>query len=141
MESVDKDLQDHDGEMIFHMGDIAYAEGEVKRASLPALTLQGEDDALRSTIHSLPSSLHCIIVPATVAADGSDIASASLVFPRHQARIWDRFFELIEPYAARVPYIIGVGNHEYDYMEGDGGCDPPLPHHADAPPPPPPPPP
>ena len=34
MESVDKDLKEHDGEMIFHMGDIAYAEGEVTCAAL-----------------------------------------------------------------------------------------------------------
>jgi len=61
-ESVAKDLKEHRSEMIFHMGDIAYAEGK--------------------------------------------------------SHIWDRFFELIEPYASTMPYMIGAGNHEYDYTDG-----------------------
>ena len=43
--------------------------------------------------------------------------------------IWDTFMEEIEPYASVAPYMIGIGNHEYDYRTGreqhshEGGSD------------------
>ncbi|KAK9868893.1 hypothetical protein WJX84_002861 [Apatococcus fuscideae] len=34
-------------------------------------------------------------------------------------RVWNTFMDGIEPYASRVPYMVSIGNHEYDYrMEG-----------------------
>ncbi|CAH0515061.1 unnamed protein product [Peronospora belbahrii] len=44
-------------------------------------------------------------------------------YARGHAYIWDKFFHIIEPYATRVPYMISIGNHEYDYMTG-GANDP-----------------
>lgn len=44
-------------------------------------------------------------------------------YARGQAFMWDAFFHLIEPYATRVPYMVSIGNHEYDYMAG-GAHDP-----------------
>eukprot|EP00193_Tetraselmis_chui_P004558 CAMPEP_0177763180 /NCGR_PEP_ID=MMETSP0491_2-20121128/6735_1 /TAXON_ID=63592 /ORGANISM="Tetraselmis chuii, Strain PLY429" /LENGTH=542 /DNA_ID=CAMNT_0019279273 /DNA_START=314 /DNA_END=1942 /DNA_ORIENTATION=+ len=41
-----------------------------------------------------------------------------LSYAEGKAFVWDNFFEMIEPAAARVPYMIGVGNHEYDYTDG-----------------------
>ncbi|KAK9829258.1 hypothetical protein WJX72_004835 [[Myrmecia] bisecta] len=32
--------------------------------------------------------------------------------------IWDTFMDYITPYAAAAPYMIGIGNHEYDYRTG-----------------------
>lgn len=32
--------------------------------------------------------------------------------------IWDTFMDYIEPYAARAPYMLGIGNHEYDWRTG-----------------------
>ncbi|RLN57414.1 hypothetical protein BBJ29_004063 [Phytophthora kernoviae] len=32
--------------------------------------------------------------------------------------IWDQFGHLIEYAAARLPYMIGMGNHDYGYLEG-----------------------
>lgn len=32
--------------------------------------------------------------------------------------IWDTFMDYIEPYSSRAPYMIGIGNHEYDYRTG-----------------------
>ncbi|KAI8466730.1 MAG: metallophosphoesterase [Monoraphidium minutum] len=32
--------------------------------------------------------------------------------------VWDTFMESIEPLAARVPYMVQVGNHEYGYDSG-----------------------
>mmetsp|Transcript_1795 Transcript_1795/g.2594 ORF Transcript_1795/g.2594 Transcript_1795/m.2594 type:complete len:571 (-) Transcript_1795:484-2196(-) len=29
---------------------------------------------------------------------------------------WDSFMSLIEPISSEVPYMVGVGNHEYDYL-------------------------
>lgn len=31
---------------------------------------------------------------------------------------------MIEPTAARLPYMIGVGNHEYDYTDGERAAPP-----------------
>ncbi|CAF3702659.1 unnamed protein product [Rotaria sp. Silwood1] len=36
---------------------------------------------------------------------------------------WDAFMTQIEPIAARVPYMVGIGNHEYDHVLG-GENDP-----------------
>lgn len=44
-------------------------------------------------------------------------------------KIWDTFMEYIEPYASMVPYMIGIGNHEYDYKTGR---EKKHKHHADA---------
>lgn len=33
-------------------------------------------------------------------------------------KIWDTFMRYIEPYASTAPYMIGIGNHEYDYKTG-----------------------
>ncbi|KAL3137475.1 hypothetical protein ABBQ38_004764 [Trebouxia sp. C0009 RCD-2024] len=32
--------------------------------------------------------------------------------------IWDTFMDYIEPYSSRAPYMISIGNHEYDYRTG-----------------------
>jgi hypothetical protein len=37
--------------------------------------------------------------------------------------LWEAFMTQIEPTAARVPYMVGVGNHEYDHVTG-GDKDP-----------------
>ncbi|KAI9996581.1 hypothetical protein PInf_014313 [Phytophthora infestans] len=39
-------------------------------------------------------------------------------YARSVGYIWDQFFHLIEPYATRLPYMVGIGNHEYDYNRG-----------------------
>ncbi|CAI5704275.1 hypothetical protein KXD40_001319 [Peronospora effusa] len=44
-------------------------------------------------------------------------------YARGHAHIWDKFFHIIEPYATRVPYMVSIGNHEYDYTSG-GANDP-----------------
>eukprot|EP00201_Polytomella_parva_P005349 CAMPEP_0175081924 /NCGR_PEP_ID=MMETSP0052_2-20121109/26447_1 /TAXON_ID=51329 ORGANISM="Polytomella parva, Strain SAG 63-3" /NCGR_SAMPLE_ID=MMETSP0052_2 /ASSEMBLY_ACC=CAM_ASM_000194 /LENGTH=517 /DNA_ID=CAMNT_0016353017 /DNA_START=185 /DNA_END=1738 /DNA_ORIENTATION=- len=32
--------------------------------------------------------------------------------------VWDSFMRLIEPTASRIPYMIAIGNHEFDYLAG-----------------------
>eukprot|EP00042_Codosiga_hollandica_P051427 m.631135 g.631135 ORF g.631135 m.631135 type:complete len:480 (-) comp58283_c0_seq22:2372-3811(-) len=39
------------------------------------------------------------------------------------AYVWEDYFRIIESYATRVPYMVGIGNHEYDYVAG-GQNDP-----------------
>jgi hypothetical protein len=36
-------------------------------------------------------------------------------------RVWDEWFDMIQPFASRVPVMVGVGNHEYDHTSGGGG--------------------
>ena len=47
-----------------------------------------------------------------------------LGYARGQGYIWDVWGALVEPIAARVPYMVTVGNHEYDHigkrLEGSG---------------------
>ena len=38
--------------------------------------------------------------------------------------LWDAFMMQIEPIAARVPYMVGIGNHEYDHVHGGTKKDP-----------------
>ena len=38
---------------------------------------------------------------------------------------WDAWFDLIEPYASKVPYMVTIGNHEFDYVSG-GDNDPSI---------------
>ncbi len=33
-------------------------------------------------------------------------------------RIWDSFMQSVEPLSSQMPYMVGVGNHEYDYRDG-----------------------
>mmetsp|Transcript_20024 Transcript_20024/g.43387 ORF Transcript_20024/g.43387 Transcript_20024/m.43387 type:complete len:484 (-) Transcript_20024:5185-6636(-) len=41
------------------------------------------------------------------------------------AHVWDAWIDMIQPYASRVPVMVGVGNHEYDHtLGGGGGRDP-----------------
>lgn len=38
--------------------------------------------------------------------------------------VWETFMESISPYASRVPYMVAVGNHEYDYAHQGSHNDP-----------------
>jgi len=44
-------------------------------------------------------------------------------YARGVGALWDAFMTQIQPIAARVPYMTGIGNHEYDHVEG-GDKDP-----------------
>ena len=44
-------------------------------------------------------------------------------YARGIGALWDGFMTQIEPIAARVPYMAGIGNHEYDHVTG-GDKDP-----------------
>ena len=41
----------------------------------------------------------------------------NLFSPRY-AYIWEQWGTLIEPVASLVPYMVGIGNHEYDHTDG-----------------------
>ena len=42
------------------------------------------------------------------------------------AYIWDVWGTLVEPITSRVPYMVTVGNHEYDHV---GSIENPVVHH------------
>ena len=44
-------------------------------------------------------------------------------YARGIGALWDAFMTQIEPIAARTPYMVGIGNHEYDHQTG-GDKDP-----------------
>ncbi len=44
-------------------------------------------------------------------------------YARGIGALWDAFMTQIQPIAARVPYMVGIGNHEYDHKTG-GNKDP-----------------
>ncbi|RLN45639.1 hypothetical protein BBJ29_009323 [Phytophthora kernoviae] len=37
--------------------------------------------------------------------------------------LWDQFGAIVEPVASQIPYMVGVGNHEYDYTVNGTGHD------------------
>jgi len=39
------------------------------------------------------------------------------------AYVWGQYMNMIETYATRIPYMVGIGNHEYDFIAG-GQNDP-----------------
>ncbi|MEW5313047.1 MAG: hypothetical protein WDW38_004641 [Sanguina aurantia] len=41
-----------------------------------------------------------------------------LAYADGKHRVWESFMDAIEPISSRVPYMVGVGNHEYDYQSG-----------------------
>jgi len=48
-----------------------------------------------------------------------------LSYARGAAHIWDEWLHMIQSFAARVPLLIGIGNHEYDHLAGgENGKDP-----------------
>lgn len=49
-----------------------------------------------------------------------------IAYANGRENVWDSFMEAIEPVASRVPYMVAVGNHEYDYSRGGNqkGADP-----------------
>jgi hypothetical protein len=44
-------------------------------------------------------------------------------YARSAGYVWEFFFRELEPLATRVPYMISIGNHEYDHTDG-GAHDP-----------------
>jgi len=51
------------------------------------------------------------------------IHSGDISYARGAAYIWDRWFGMVEPYTTLVPYMVTIGNHEYDHTSG-GEKDP-----------------
>ena len=46
-------------------------------------------------------------------------------YAKGAGHIWDAFLQMIQPFSSRIPMMVGVGNHEYDHIEGgDNGRDP-----------------
>lgn len=70
----------------------------------------------------------------------SDIRDNGVRFIIHQgdlsyavgySYLWDVWMSLIEPLATKVPYMIGIGNHEQDYMSNRKGIRDPSGDKAD----------
>jgi len=42
-------------------------------------------------------------------------------YARGNSAVWDEWFQIVEPVSSLVPYMITIGNHEYDHTVGGGG--------------------
>ena len=61
---------------------------------------------------------HCV-------ANTEDVSHILIQQAMGAAHIWDEWMHMVQAFAASVPLMIGVGNHEYDYTKGgSGGKDP-----------------
>lgn len=67
----------------------------------------GADEVLDSVIEEIRSGSASLVIHA------GDISYAD---GNHD--IWDEFMDAIEPVASMAPYMIAIGNHEYDYQQG-----------------------
>ncbi|KAG7402340.1 hypothetical protein PHYBOEH_000048 [Phytophthora boehmeriae] len=93
-------------------------DDSVKNAKFIAYADMGVDPAPAATSTAVRSYQDVM--------DGYDsflLHFGDISYARGHAHMWDEFFHLIEPFATRVPYMVSVGNHEYDYMTG-GSKDP-----------------
>ncbi|CAK4086817.1 unnamed protein product [Aphanomyces euteiches] len=55
--------------------------------------------------------------------DGFLLHFGDISYARGIGLQWDKFMYIIEPIATRLPYMVSLGNHEYDYI-GGGEHDP-----------------
>jgi hypothetical protein len=93
-------------------------DASVKSAKFIAYADMGVDPAPAATSTAVRSYQDVM--------DGYDsflLHFGDISYARGHAHMWDEFFHLIEPYATRVPYMVSIGNHEYDYVTG-GKNDP-----------------
>ncbi len=47
------------------------------------------------------------------------IMSDNITALLHIGALWDGFMTQIGPIASHVPYMVSIGNHEYDHVTGD----------------------
>eukprot|EP00563_Minutocellus_polymorphus_P013579 CAMPEP_0181049390 /NCGR_PEP_ID=MMETSP1070-20121207/15954_1 /TAXON_ID=265543 /ORGANISM="Minutocellus polymorphus, Strain NH13" /LENGTH=686 /DNA_ID=CAMNT_0023128259 /DNA_START=60 /DNA_END=2120 /DNA_ORIENTATION=+ len=47
-----------------------------------------------------------------------------LSYSRGSAYLWDAWLDMVEPFASRLPLMVGIGNHEYDHTTGGIRRDP-----------------
>lgn len=91
----------------------------VKTANFIAYADMGIDGA--------PSATSTAVRSYQDVLDGYDsflLHFGDISYARGHGHMWDQFFHLIEPYATRVPYMVSIGNHEYDYLSGGKQHDP-----------------
>jgi len=48
-----------------------------------------------------------------------------LGYGRSSTEIWNQWMSFIEPIASRLPYMVSIGNHEYDYTNRSGAINDP----------------
>lgn len=90
----------------------------VKSAKFLAYADMGVDSAPAATSTAVRS-----FQEVTKGFDDFLLHAGDISYARGHAHVWDEFFHVIEPYATRVPYMVSIGNHEYDYVSG-GEHDP-----------------
>jgi hypothetical protein len=82
-------------------------------------------------MESIPSKSNDTVIASIekdlMAPNGSSYLAVlhvgDLSYAKGRQYIWDQFGPLIEPIASSLPYMVALGNHEYDYMSGGEGKD------------------
>ena len=69
------------------------------------------------------STIDHVITRATSTNITCVVHIGDISYARGTGALWDAFMTQIQPIAARVPYMVGIGNHEYDHETG-GEKDP-----------------
>lgn len=65
-----------------------------------------------------PGAARTVEMLAQEQADGAELVLhiGDISYANGDDEIWDAFMDSIEPFACRIPYMVGTGNHEYDYQ-------------------------
>ncbi|GMF53965.1 unnamed protein product [Phytophthora fragariaefolia] len=74
---------------------------------------QDFDESLRDTSSTTPKT------PQYAAL----IHIGDLAYAKGSTYLWDQFGAIVQPVASRLPYMVGIGNHEYDYIVNGEGHD------------------
>lgn len=66
--------------------------------------------------HQAPAEFSALRIIERLNTTDIVVHIGDISYARGHAYEWDQFFKEIEPISTRVPYMTGIGNHEYDYI-------------------------
>lgn len=88
---------------------IAFLFGDMGTATPYSTYVRTQEESI-STLKWISRDIEAIGNKPTLISHIGDISYA-----RGYSWLWDNFFYQIEPVASRVPYMVCIGNHEYDW--------------------------
>jgi len=99
---------------------VASRDGEVKPFTVAMFADMGrgtDDDAVTWHEYGSPAFNTSRFLSLDAAAGSIDAAFlfGDVSYAVGYQSVWDDFFEMITPWAAKIPFLVCPGNHEYDY--------------------------
>lgn len=95
-----------------------HPSSDVPVVTFLALSDQGYADSLSDGPRQVAQLISSLIDQQTV---DSIHHIGDLSYANGASHIWDKWLDMIQPYASQVPYMVVNGNHEYDHTKGGGG--------------------